>query len=70
MGKTLETKDYVYVEVEIELVTSKNVLVFNNGREVYVPRSYIEDPDPEDMNQGDKVELLLPQWAAKELGLK
>lgn len=68
MTRKLETKGFTYVEGEVIAKTDKAIL-FNDGKVgVWIPLSQIEDAD-DDIEPGKHLELLLPEWLAKEKGL-
>lgn len=67
MTRQLETKGYCYISCEIRRVTDKAVLVHDGTQEAWIPRSQIEDP--EEFEIGENVEVLMPEWLAKEKGL-
>lgn len=66
--RNLETPGFVYVTADIRNVTDRAVLIFDGKREVWVPRSQIEDP--EEFHRGEVgVEILMTEWIAREKGL-
>ena len=69
MTRQLETKGYCYISCEIRRKTDKAVLIHDGIREAWIPKSQIEDHDQADTEIGETVELLLPEWLAKEKGL-
>lgn len=69
MGRKLESKEYVEISCEVRIKTDKAILINDGANEAWIPRSQIEDPDPEDMQIGETIILLIPEWIAKEKGL-
>ncbi len=67
MMRQLETKGYCYIACEIRRVTDKAVLIHDGTREAWIPRSQIEDP--EEFKIGEHVEILIPEWLAKDKDL-
>lgn len=67
--RKVETKGWAYIACEIKIKTTKAVLINDGTRDAWIPTSQIEDPDPADLDIGQHVELLLPEWLAKEKGL-
>ena len=45
------------------------VLIHDGTRETWIPRSQIEAPDPAEMEIGQHITLLIPEWLATEKGL-
>ena len=68
MTRKLETKGFCYVEVEVRQKTDKAVLVHDGNNQAWIPLSQIEDSNGE-LEVGNKLELLLPEWLATEKGL-
>lgn len=64
MARKLETQGYTYVSVTVVHVTDRAVLVNDGTREEWIPTSQIEDPA--EFTKGETVDLLLPEWLAKE----
>lgn len=69
MTRKVETEGWEYIACEIKIITAKAVMINDGARDAWIPRSQIEDPDPEDLDVGQHVELLLPEWLAKNKGL-
>lgn len=69
MTRQLETKGYCYIACEIRRLSDKAVLIHDGTREAWIPKSQIEDPQPDELEIGEHVELLLPEWIAKDKGL-
>ena len=67
--RKLETKGWEYIACEIKIKTNKAVLINDGTRDAWIPTSQIEDPDPAELEAGQHVELLLPEWLCKEKGL-
>ena len=66
MARKLETKGFTYVSGTVIHATDRAVL-FNDGtRQEWIPISQIEDPDR--FAIGETIDLLLPEWLAKEKG--
>lgn len=68
MPKPLENFAF---EVIVKRVTDKAILVDCDELEEYVwiPKSEILDPEPEDLSVGDQEEIEIPKWLAIEKGL-
>jgi len=66
---TLETKGFAEIACEVRIKTASAVLIHDGTREAWIPRSQIEDPDPEDMAIGQHITLLIPEWIAEEKSL-
>lgn len=69
MTRKLETKGLCYITCEVRRLTDKAALVHDGLREAWLPLSQIEDPAPEEMEIGQTIEVLMPEWLAKEKGL-
>jgi len=67
VSRQLETKGYCYIACEIRRTTDKAVLIHDGAIEAWIPRSQIEDP--EEFETGAHVEMLMPEWLAKDKGL-
>lgn len=73
--RKLETKGWTEIACEIRVTHNRAgkalaaVLIHDGAREAWIPRSQIEDPDPDALRVGDHVTLLLPEWLAHEKGL-
>lgn len=67
MTRKLETKGHCYIACEIRRLTDKAVLIHDGTREAWIPRSQIEDP--EEFVMGENVEILMPEWLAKDKSL-
>ena len=69
MTRKLENKEFVEIACQVRFKTDRAVLIHDGTREVWIPHSMIEDPEPEAMNVGEHITLLIPEWIAKEKGL-
>ena len=69
MTRKLETKGWIEIACEVRHITDRVVLIHDGAHEAWIPRSQIEDPDPADMEIGQHIELLIPEWLATEKGL-
>lgn len=36
---------------------------------VWIPKSQISEPDPEDISEGDEIDFIIPEWLAQEKDL-
>lgn len=65
--------DYDSVEVEGKVLKiSDNAILFDNGDvQAWIPKSQIEDYDEEEMeeNEGEMIEISIPEWLATEKDL-
>lgn len=62
------TEDRIELSVEIRQATDLAFLVFDGDKEVWVPKSLIEEPD--DLKISDKCqEISVPVWFAEREGL-
>lgn len=65
--------DYDSVEVEGKVLKiSDNAILFDNGDvQAWIPKSQIEDYDEGEMeeNEGEMVEISIPEWLATEKDL-
>lgn len=69
MTRKLESKEFTEIACQVRYKTDRAVLIHDGVREVWIPRSLIEDPDPEDMEIGSHITLLIPEYLATEKGL-
>jgi hypothetical protein len=69
MTRRLESKEFVEIACEVRVKTDRAVLIHDGRREAWIPHSQIEDPNPEDMDIGSHVTLLIHEWLAKDKGL-
>lgn len=69
MTRKLESKDWCYIACEVKHKTDKAVLINDGTRDAWIPNSLIDDPDLETLEIGETVDLLIPEWLAKEKGL-
>jgi len=69
MSRTLVNKEYTEIACEVHIKTDRAILIHDGAREAWIPRSQIEDPDPEDMAIGSHITLLIPTWLAQEKDL-
>lgn len=69
MGRKLESKEFVEISCQVRIKTDKAICINDGANEAWIPRSQIEDPDPEDMQIGETITLLIPEWLANEKGL-
>lgn len=67
MGRKLETKGYTYISGEVRYQTDRAILFYDGAKEVWLPKSQIEDP--EEFAVGEAIDVLLPEWLAKDKGL-
>lgn len=67
MGRKLETEGYVYVSGTVIHVSQLAILFDDGKRREWVPLSQIEDPE-HPVAKNEKIELLIPDWLAKEKG--
>ena len=58
-------KGYITIAVEVKAKTEKAVLLYDGVRDGWVPLQFVEDCDGE-LESGHNVEVLLPEWLAKE----
>jgi hypothetical protein len=67
MGRNSEDQETEYITVEeVKAETPKAILcLFETGDEFWIPKSQIRD-DSEVTTRGDKGELAIPRWLAKE----
>ncbi len=68
-NRKVETKGWCYIACEVKRKTASAVLIHDGTRDAWIPNSQIEDPDPADLDVGQHVDLLLPEWIAREKGL-
>jgi hypothetical protein len=62
-------KSLVDVEVdEVEIETEKAIMVSDGYKNVWIPRSQIADTS-EVQGKGDRGNLRIPEWLAKDKGL-
>lgn len=59
--------EFVEVTGEIRHRTDKAILFWDGDKEVWLPLSQIEDETV--LDDGKTVELLIPEWLAKDKGL-
>lgn len=69
MTRILESKEFCEIACQVRVITDRAILVHDGTREAWIPRSQIEDPDPDDLEIGQHITLLIPEWIAKEKGL-
>jgi len=70
VARKLETKGYCHIACEIRAISERAVLVHDGARAAWLPKSQIEDPvDLTREHLGQAVEILLPEWLAKDKGL-
>lgn len=69
MARKLESNEYTEIACEVRIKTDRAVLIHDGAREAWIPRSQIEDPDPQDMQIGSHITLLIPVWLATDKGL-
>jgi len=69
MTRKLENKEYVEIACQVRFKTDRAVLIHDGAREAWIPHSQIEDPDPEDIEIGQHITLLIPEFLATEKGL-
>lgn len=69
MNRKLESNEYTEIACEVRIKTDRAVMIHDGAREAWIPRSQIEDPDPEDMEIGSHITLLISTWLAQEKGL-
>jgi hypothetical protein len=64
-------EDFDLGVVEVKQVTAKALLVKVDDSDVWIPKSQILDcdKDVDDVEIGDVVEIIIPQWLAEEKGL-
>lgn len=67
MTRKLHSEEFVEINGEVRRQTDKAILFFDGKREVWLPKSQIEDP--EDFEIGKNIDILLPAWLATENGL-
>jgi hypothetical protein len=67
--RILESKEYTEIACEVRHKTGRAILIHDGVREAWIPYSQIEDPDPEEMEIGSHITLLIPTWLAKDKGL-
>lgn len=68
MTRKLETPGYTYITADIRAVTDRAVLIWDGDREVWIPKSQIEDP--QEFHRGETgIEILMTEWCAREKGL-
>lgn len=61
------TGETIEIDVDILRETEAALLVSDGGRQVWLPKSQIENPD--DLSPGDSGEIIVPVWLAEEKGL-
>ena len=69
MTRRLESKEFIEIACEVRVKTDRAVLIHDGAREAWIPRSQIEDPDSDDMEIGQHITLMIPEWLAKDKGL-
>lgn len=75
MTRKLETKGWIEIACEVRVTHDRAgkqlnaVLIHDGTREAWIPRSQIEAPDPAEMETGQHITLLIPEWLANEKGL-
>lgn len=69
MTRKFESKEFTEITCEVRIKTDHAVLIHDGAREAWIPRSQIEDPDPEDMVIGSHITLLITTWLAQAKGL-
>lgn len=67
MTRKTETKGYCYISCEIRRVTERAVLIHDGAREAWIPKSQIEDP--ETLEVGEHIDMLMAEWLAHDKGL-
>lgn len=68
MSHKLESKEFVEVTGTVKYQTDHAILLDDGDREVWLPKSQIEDP--EEFENGEHYDaILVPQWLAKDKGL-
>jgi hypothetical protein len=66
---TRRDAEKIEVSVTFKHITDRAVLVNDGDKDIWLPLSMVDGGDIMAMEPGDVVELLLPEWLAKEKGL-
>lgn len=59
--------EYVEISAEIKYMTEKAVLVNDGDRDVWIPKSQIDEPD--ELEEGVAAGFFIKKWFAKKEGL-
>jgi cold shock CspA family protein len=67
----LYDKNFVEIAVQVKVNREglKAVLVNDGTKDVWIPKSQIEDPDMDDVETGDHIDIMIPEWLATDKGL-
>lgn len=69
MTRHLESNEYVEIACQVRHKTDRAVLIHDGAIDVWIPHSQIEDPEPDEMEIGAHITIMIPEWLAMEKGL-